>query len=76
MYYTILEATTGKTIGKMITGTKVTNDDFSKPSLGSAFKRSLCRLIPFEPLSFFGSSSPSGWHDTITDTWVVDENTI
>lgn len=75
-YYTILEATTGKTIGKMITRTKVVLSDFSKPSLGSIFKRSLCRIIPFEPLSFFGSSSPSGWHDTITNTWVVDENAI
>ena len=76
VYYTLLEASTGKSIGKMITKTKVTNGDFSKPSLGTIFKRSLCRIIPFEPFSFFGSSSPAGWHDTITDTWVIDENAI
>jgi uncharacterized RDD family membrane protein YckC len=75
-YYTILESATGKSIGKMITKTKVTNGDFSRPSVGSIFKRSLCRLIPFEAFSFLGSSSPAGWHDTITETWVIDENTI
>ena len=68
-YYTILESINGKTIGKMITGTRVLNDDFSKPSLGTIFKRSWCRIIPFEAFSFLGSSG--GWHDTISDTVVV-----
>lgn len=75
LYYTILESTVGKTIGKMVTQTKVVNNDFSKISFGTAIKRSLCRFIPFEPFSCLGSF-PAGWHDSIPDTWVIDEKTI
>ena len=71
LYYTILESTTGKTIGKMITGTRVLNDDNSVPSTGTIFKRSLCRIIPLEPLSFLGGNN--GWHDSITYTQVVND---
>lgn len=71
LYYTILESTTGKTIGKFITKTKVVNyDDYGKPSTGTIFKRTLCRFIPFEAFSFFGSG---GWHDTISGTMVVND---
>jgi uncharacterized RDD family membrane protein YckC len=71
LYYTILESTTGKTIGKMITGTRVLNDDNSSPSFGTIFKRSLCRIIPFEAFSFLGGNN--GWHDTLTYTQVVND---
>lgn len=69
-YYSITEATTGKSIGKLITRTKVLNDDYTEPTLGTIFKRSLCRLIPFEPFSFLGNN---GWHDSITGTVVVND---
>jgi uncharacterized RDD family membrane protein YckC len=69
-YYFGMEAAFGKSIGKFITGTRVLNDDFSKPSAGTIAKRTLCRFIPFEPFSFFGDA---GWHDSITDTVVVND---
>jgi uncharacterized RDD family membrane protein YckC len=74
-YYTIMESIFGKTIGKMVTGTRVVHEDFSKPSVSKIFARSLCRLIPFEPLSCLGDR-PTGWHDTIPDLWVIDERAM
>ena len=71
IYYIIMETTTGRTIGKYITGTKVLMLDGSKPEADKIIVRTLSRFIPFEPFSFFGSE-PKGWHDTLTDTVVVD----
>ncbi len=69
LYYSIMEATTGRTVGKMITRTRVLNDDFSEPELGTIIKRTFCRFIPFDQLSFFGN----GWHDSISGTVVVND---
>ena len=71
VYYTVMEYFfKGKTIGKMITGTRAVNIDRTHMDFGTTFKRSLCRLIPFEPLSFLGEG---GWHDVFSKTMVVDE---
>jgi len=72
-YYTIMEMTTGKTIGKFITGTRVITVDGEKPGLKTAFIRSLCRFIPFDHFSFLGSPC-KGWHDTIAKSRVIYEN--
>jgi uncharacterized RDD family membrane protein YckC len=71
LYYTIMESTTGKTVGKMITRTRVLNDDNTSPSTGTILKRSFCRIIPFEAFSFLGGNN--GWHDTFTYTQVVND---
>lgn len=71
IYYTILEASTGKTIAKFITKTKVINENGDRPDFGSIFIRSLCRFIPFETFSFLGSDN-SGWHDKISKTRVIE----
>lgn len=71
IYYSILEATTGKTIAKYITKTKVVNVDGEKPNFGTILLRSLCRFIPFEAFSFLVSDG-SGWHDKLTNTRVVE----
>ena len=74
VYYTVCEATTGRTLGKLITGTLVVSADGGNPTLNQVLGRSLCRFIPFEPLSFFGGKSshyPVGWHDRIPGTRVV-----
>jgi uncharacterized RDD family membrane protein YckC len=70
-YYTVIEFTTQRSIGKYITGTIVIMEDGSKPALKAVLIRSLCRLIPFEAFSFFREDS-RGWHDTISDTYVVN----
>lgn len=69
-YYFIFEATTSRTLGKLLTGTKVVNEDGSRPTIGQIAGRSLCRLIPFEAFSFFGTPT-RGWHDSIPRTYVV-----
>lgn len=71
LYYTVLEATTGKTVGKLITQTKVVNDQGQIPDIGTILLRSLCRFIPFEAFSFLGSDG-SGWHDKLSNTRVIE----
>lgn len=70
LFFTISEYfTRGKTIGKIITGTRAVRDDYTSISFKDALLRSLCRIIPFEPFSFLGGSN--GWHDTMTGTTVI-----
>lgn len=70
-YYTLMEGSSGKTIGKYITKTRALTEDGEPMDMSKTFVRSLCRLIPFEPFSFLGG--PRGWHDTISKTMVVRE---
>lgn len=69
LYYGAMESLTQRTVGKIITGSKVVMADGSKPEPRTIVIRALCRFIPFEPFSFFGDR---GWHDSITETYVVD----
>ena len=72
-YYTICEYYfNGKTIGKLITKTRAVSIDNQYMTFRQTLKRSLCRLIPFEPFSFFGGEN-TGWHDTISKTKVVND---
>ena len=70
VYYTLLEATTGRTIAKYITRTKVVTEEGEKPGFKTILLRSICRFIPFEPFSFFGEGN--GWHDSLSKTEVVN----
>ena len=70
LYYILMENMTGKTIGKMITGTKVVYKDGSHPPIGKIIGRSFARYIPFEAFSFLGEKG-IGWHDSMTDTYVI-----
>ena len=71
IYYTSLEAFTGRSIAKYITKTKVVTELGEKPSIKMIFIRSLCRLIPFEAFSCLFNDG-SGWHDSISDTKVIN----
>lgn len=62
----------GRTVGKMITRTKVVKKDGSKLDLGSVIGRTLLRYLPFEVFSFLGSE-PDGWHDRLSNTMVVED---
>ncbi|HMF42775.1 MAG TPA: RDD family protein [Polyangia bacterium] len=68
-YYVILEAAFGWTIGKLITGTRVVDDDGNKPAVLRVLGRTLARLIPFEVFSFLFANA--GWHDSLSGTRVV-----
>ncbi len=70
-YYFVMESTTGKTVGKMITKTKVVKEDGSEPDLQTAFIRSISRLIPFDAFSFLGKDRV-GWHDSFAKSRVVN----
>ena len=62
----------GQTLGKMITKTRAEMVNGEKFMIGDVMGRTLCRFIPFEPISyFFYGDKPRGWHDRITDTQVV-----
>lgn len=71
LYYVICETSTGATLGKFITHTKVLTEDGQEPSFSTIIVRSLARLIPFEAFSFIGEYS-AGWHDQLSKTVVVD----
>lgn len=71
-YYTVLEATTGKSLGKFITKTNVVDAQGNKPSVETILIRSLCRNIPLNAFSFLGEDS-RGWHDSISKTRVVKD---
>lgn len=69
IYYTLFEGSKGKTLGKLITKTKVVQEDGEPMTYGKAFLRTLSRLVPFEAFSvFFGIKM---WHDSWTKTMVV-----
>ena len=72
IYYTFFEAISGRSIGKLITKTKVVDEFGNKPSFSALLLRSICRFIPFEAFSFLGGSEPRGWHDTISNTKVIN----
>ncbi len=67
LYYFIFEWTTGQTVGKMITKTKVVNSGTDmKPGILRTLIRTLSRLIPIDFLSYLFSSN--GMHDWISKT--------
>ena len=71
LYYVILESTTGRSIAKFITKTKVVDERGEKPDFKTIVIRTLCRFIPFEAFSFL-FAEPSGWHDTFSKTKVIN----
>lgn len=71
IYYNIIEALTGRSIGKYVTKTKIVLEDGSKPDFQQILIRTLCRLIPFDAFSFLGAEA-RGWHDSLSKTFVVD----
>jgi uncharacterized RDD family membrane protein YckC len=72
LYYVPQEAFSGRTLGKLITGTKAVSHDGTALSFGLALGRTLCRAIPFDAFSFFGGKNgPRGWHDKIPKTIVI-----
>lgn len=71
-YYTLLEWTTGRTVAKFITGTKVIMEtEAVKPGILNAFIRSICRFLPLEFVSAF-ARRPVTWHDSLASSIVTD----
>jgi len=68
LYYAISEGLGGATLGKLICGYTVIDDQANKVSFPKALLRTVCRYIPFEAFSCFAER---GWHDTLSKTYVV-----
>ena len=67
-YYLFFESLWGRTPGKLVMGTRVTDLQGGKPSFRDLVKRTLARLVPFEAFTFFGTT---GFHDKVSHTQVV-----
>jgi uncharacterized RDD family membrane protein YckC len=65
----------GKSIGKLITGTKAINLDGTEMNFGQAFTRNIIRAIPFNAFSAFGTPC-NPWHDRLSNTMVVEEKKL
>jgi uncharacterized RDD family membrane protein YckC len=63
--------TKGKTVGKLITGTKAVNQDGTTISFKTGLLRGFSRAVPLEVFSGLGSPC-FPWHDKWTDTYVID----
>lgn len=74
-YYNFFEIFFARTIGKFITNTIVVDENGEKPHHDTILIRSLCRLIPFEMISFIGIPA-RGWHDSLSKTFVVDKRVL
>ena len=72
LYYVYFEFKFNKTIGKIITGTKVILINGEKPDIITLILRTLCRLIPFDVFSYLFKKE--GWHDRFSKTMVVDKD--
>ena len=75
IYYNVFEIFFGTTIGKLFTKTVVVDVYGEKPTANAILIRSLCRLIPFEVFSFFGTPC-IGWHDSLSKTYVVNKEDL
>ncbi|HZI54456.1 MAG TPA: RDD family protein [Chitinophagaceae bacterium] len=62
----------GKTLGKLMTGTRAVNEDGSNITPKTALLRGLSRVVPFEVFSALGNPCYP-WHDSWTKTYVIDE---
>jgi uncharacterized RDD family membrane protein YckC len=71
VYYVSMESICGRTIGKLVTGTKVIDLKGRHPDFLAIMGRTLSRIVPFEPFSFLGSNN-RGWHDIWSGTRVID----
>jgi len=65
----------GKSIGKLITGTRAVNLDGSDLSLEKSFTRNLIRIVPFDGITALATPSVP-WHDKWSDTMVVVDKKV
>jgi uncharacterized RDD family membrane protein YckC len=68
-YYLALESIFGRTLGKVLLGTRVATESGTTPSLSAVLVRTLSRLIPLEPVSF--TLADTWWHDSLSKTKVL-----
>lgn len=70
VYYLPSEALFGRTLGKLVTRTRVVSQSGGPPDFQQALRRTLIRFVPFEAFSFLRERSV-GLHDRWSETRVV-----
>lgn len=70
-YYVIMEVAWQKTLGKFATKTKVVLNNGERPKEKDIVIRTLCRLIPFDRISFLFMKQ--GFHDVLSKTKVIKD---
>lgn len=72
LYYFIFESVSGKTLGKIITKTKIVDSETkSKPSFSKVLIRTLARFIPLEALYILINEKKLTLHDLLSKTTVI-----
>jgi uncharacterized RDD family membrane protein YckC len=71
VYYFFMEKFYGVTLGKIVTNTRVVQEDGNYINWKQAVTRTFSRLVPLEWISAF-TGSP--WHDRWSNTYVVQED--
>lgn len=75
IYYGFSEVLLGRSIAKYITKTVVVDENGNPPEKRKLLLRTICRCIPFDAFSFLGTPC-RGWHDSISDTYVVQKELL
>lgn len=75
IYYSGCEYLWGKTLGKIVTQTRVLHNEGENINYWTTLKRSLIRFVPLEALSL-DSRTRIMWHDKWSNTRVVDETKV
>lgn len=70
LVWTLPELLFGRTLGKLLTGTKVVNLQGERPSFTQVCVRTIVRGVPFDAWSFLWGDNV-GWHDSWVNTRVV-----
>jgi uncharacterized RDD family membrane protein YckC len=65
----------GKSLGKLITGTRAVNRNGGTPTLGQFLGRNFIRAVPFNAFSALGRPCKP-WHDSGSGTIVIDEKLL
>jgi len=73
-YYIFMETKYQKTIGKFMTRTKVVMRNGSKPEINDILRRTFCRLIPLDNVSYLFNSN--GYHDRLSDTTLIKDEIV
>jgi uncharacterized RDD family membrane protein YckC len=71
IYYLSTEGVFGRSLGKLVTRTRVVTVDGGTPTFLQILGRTVSRWVPFEAFSFFGGPPVVGWHDSWSNTRVV-----
>lgn len=71
LFYVTQESLLGRTVGKIIMGTRVVDYTGRHPTFSRILLRTFCRFIPFEQFSFLFAGG-RGWHDRFSGTYVIN----